>query len=169
MSCVQRSPPNDTAVLEAVVDSDLVQDATPLRDLYTESGQTLEGSFSAVSTATIARVVAFFRIFRDLQDVHSFAPLQNQNFSKFRIFSEILRDFSQFLRIFQNVIVFLLKFDQNFSDFNESWRILANSESSSKVRQKFVKSSSKVRRILTIRNKFVSLSFWVTNSEFAAT
>ena len=46
-----------------------------LRDLYTESGQTLEGSFSAVSTATIARVGAFFQIFRDLQDYHPFAPL----------------------------------------------------------------------------------------------
>ena len=31
------------------------------------SGQTLEGSFSAVWTATIARKDALFRIFRDLQ------------------------------------------------------------------------------------------------------
>ena len=46
-----------------------------LRDLCTESGQTLEGSFSAVSTATIARVGAFFQIFRDLQDFHPFVPL----------------------------------------------------------------------------------------------
>ena len=37
--------------------------------------QTLEGSFSAVSTATIARVGAFCQIFRDLQDFHPFAPL----------------------------------------------------------------------------------------------
>ena len=44
------------------------------------SGQTLRGSFSAVSTATIARVGVFFRIFRDLQDLHSFAPLRPQEF-----------------------------------------------------------------------------------------
>ena len=41
---------------------------------------TLEGSFSSVWTATIARVGAFFSInfFRDLQDLHSFAPLESQ-------------------------------------------------------------------------------------------
>ena len=37
--------------------------------------QTLEGSFSSVWTATIARKDAFCRHFRDLQDLHSFAPL----------------------------------------------------------------------------------------------
>ena len=42
--------------------------------------ETLEGSFSSVSTATIARVGAFFRVFQDLQDLHSFAPLRTQNF-----------------------------------------------------------------------------------------
>ena len=40
--------------------------------------QTLKGSFSSVSTATIARVGSFFSIFRDLQDLHSFAPLESQ-------------------------------------------------------------------------------------------
>jgi len=44
--------------------------------------QTLGGSFSSVWTAPIARVGAFFSIFRDLQDSHSFAPLQSQFFSK---------------------------------------------------------------------------------------
>ena len=39
---------------------------------------TLEGSFSSVWTATIARVGAFFTIFRELQDLHSFAPLESQ-------------------------------------------------------------------------------------------
>ena len=40
-------------------------------------------SFSAVSTPIFASTYSFFRIFRDLQDVHSFAPLQSQQFSKF--------------------------------------------------------------------------------------
>ena len=44
--------------------------------------ETLEGSFSAVSTATIARVGAFFQIFRDLQDSHIFSQLKSQNFSE---------------------------------------------------------------------------------------
>ena len=65
--------------------------------------QTSDGSFSAVSTATIASKDAFFCIFRDLQDLHSFAPLQSQflqifrNFfrEKFRIFSEL--NFCKFL------------------------------------------------------------------------
>ena len=34
------------------------------------------GSFSAVSTATIMRQDVFCSIFRDLQDLHSFAPLE---------------------------------------------------------------------------------------------
>ena len=37
--------------------------------------QTLEGSFSAVWTATIATKGSFCSVFRDLQDLHSFAPL----------------------------------------------------------------------------------------------
>ena len=38
----------------------------------------MEGSFSAVWIATIARKDAFFSIFRDLQDLHPLAPLQSQ-------------------------------------------------------------------------------------------
>ena len=44
---------------------------------------TLKGSFSAVSTATIAREDAFCNILRDLQDLHSFAPLWPENCIKF--------------------------------------------------------------------------------------
>ena len=39
---------------------------------------TLEVSFSSVSTAAIARKEAFCSIFRALQDLHSFAPLESQ-------------------------------------------------------------------------------------------
>ena len=53
---------------------------TPVWDPYFI--ETLEGSFSAVSTPQIARVGAFFSIFRDLQDVNSFAPLHTQKFNK---------------------------------------------------------------------------------------
>ena len=39
------------------------------------------GPFSAVSTPIFATKYSFLSIFRDLQDVHSFAPLQSQQFS----------------------------------------------------------------------------------------
>ena len=42
----------------------------------------------------------FLSIFRDLQDRHTFAPLQIQNL---QIFCEILQNFANFLRFLQNV------------------------------------------------------------------
>ena len=82
--------------------------------------RTFDGPFSAVSTATIARVVAFFRIFRDLQDVHSFAPLQNQSFSKFRIFNfffaffAISRNFCAFSAFFHSNLIKISRIFTNF-------------------------------------------------------
>ena len=65
--------------------------------------QTSDGSFSAVSTATIASKDAFFCIFRDLQDLHSFAPLQSQILQIFRkFFRENFRIFSDFCKILLN-------------------------------------------------------------------
>ena len=42
----------------------------------------LAGSFSAVSKRIFARKYAFDSIFQALQDLHTFAPLQSQNFRK---------------------------------------------------------------------------------------
>ena len=42
----------------------------------------LAGSFSAVSKRNFARKYAFDSIFQALQDLHTFAPLQSQNFRK---------------------------------------------------------------------------------------
>ena len=42
----------------------------------------LAGSFSAVSKRNLARKYAFDSIFQALQDFHTFAPLQSQNFRK---------------------------------------------------------------------------------------
>ena len=42
----------------------------------------LAGSFSAVSKRNFARKYAFDSIFQVLQDLHTFAPLQSQNFRK---------------------------------------------------------------------------------------
>ena len=42
----------------------------------------LARSFSAVSKRNFERKYAFDSIFQDLQDVHTFAPLQSLNFAK---------------------------------------------------------------------------------------
>ena len=48
-----------------------------------QAGQTLEGSFSAVSTPIFASKYAFFSIFRDVQDSYTFAPLRHSKFADF--------------------------------------------------------------------------------------
>ena len=85
--------------------------------------QILEGSFSAASTPPIARVGSFFSIFRDLQDPHTFAPLDR---SKLKIFPNFVQFFADFLLVFikillffMNFIVFSINFDEIFSEFHE--------------------------------------------------
>ena len=54
-----------------------------LGDLYTESGQTSQCSFSSVSTPPIARVGSFSPFFEIvLQDFHSLAPLRQTTVRK---------------------------------------------------------------------------------------
>ena len=69
---------------------------------FQQNSQTLEGSFSSVSTPIFASKYSFFSISRDLQDLQSFAPLRSQNFSK----------------ISSNFFVFLLYFSQKSLFFN---------------------------------------------------
>ena len=80
--------------------------------------QSFDGPFSAVSTPPIARVGAFFQDFRDLQDLHAFAPLRIQNFNKISFFF-----FSFFpkkiLLFFLEFAIFRANFDENFSEFHE--------------------------------------------------
>ena len=52
------------------------------RGTQPNSSQTLDGSFSAVSKPIFATKQPFESIFRDLQDLQSFAPLRSQNFNK---------------------------------------------------------------------------------------
>ena len=72
------------------------------------SAKTLEGSFSAVSTPIFASKYSFCSAFRDLQDCHTFAPLETQNLRKF----------------LPNVFICLLKFLQKSRFFNIFHRIL---------------------------------------------
>ena len=89
-----------------------------------ENEMTLEGSFSAVSTATIARVGAFCSIFRDLQDYHTFAPRETENRSKkssnfFATFQKIykIENFVIFQQFSSNFAPILIKFSRNFAKY----------------------------------------------------
>ena len=65
------------------------------------SARTFEGSFSAVWVATIATKYSFCSVFRDLQDLHSFAPLRIQKIRK------LLSNFLRFLlQILENFICY---------------------------------------------------------------
>ena len=53
-----------------------------------------DGPFSAVSTPILATKYSFFSIFRDLQDLHTFAPLQSKKkLAKFKLL--ILQNFGE--------------------------------------------------------------------------
>ena len=61
----------------------------------------LKRSFLAVWTATIASKGSFCRVFQNLQDLHSFAPLQSQNLQIIlQFFSRKFPDFCKILLIF---------------------------------------------------------------------
>ena len=87
--------------------------------------QTLDDSFSAVWTATIASKDAFFSIFRDLQDLHSFGPLKSQNLQIFRNFFAKISGLI-FIGFLQNLLNFCeisgkinKNFDANLQNFRD--------------------------------------------------
>ena len=116
-------------------------------DLYTESGQTLQCSFSSVSTPPIARVGAFFSIFRDLQDFHSFAPLRIQNFSKKR---------ASFFHIFTEISQILTKFRSKFIEFQRNF---------AGISPKFHRTNSEFRRVPEINSKFPIVRVFPTSRQ----
>ena len=79
------------------------------------SGQTLEGSFSAVWTATIATKYSFCSIFRDLQDYqHGFSI-----FSIVQCLCTVFPKFRKVLPISVEICRFRSDFDEIFSEFHE--------------------------------------------------
>ena len=97
--------------------------ATPVWDPHFI--EILRGSFSAVSTATIARVGASFHIFRDLQDLHAFAPLQTQNINYFSFeVQSFFIEISQVCNFHLSFLVFQTDFDENASGFQQNFRNL---------------------------------------------
>ena len=95
-----------------------------------KSHQILRGSFSSVSTATIARKDAFCSIFRDLQDLQSFAPLKSQNFSKKRLKIFVILNNHSFK--FSHFLTWTRYFSSRFC-----WKIIGISRKCSKL-SKFV-------------------------------
>ena len=84
----------------------------------------LVGSFSAVSKQNFARKYAFDSIFRALQDLHIFAPLRSQNFSKNSVwkFSNFCKNSAkilQMLQILQNIAKFQKIQLDNLVDFEK--------------------------------------------------
>ena len=98
-------------------------DIEPFSD-FSANYQTLEGSFSSVSKPIFATKYSFFSILRDLQDLHTFAPLQTQNLRKsssnfFRMFARIsakILIFRQFSTK-KNFAPILMKFSRNFAKY----------------------------------------------------
>ena len=90
--------------------------------------QILRGSFSAVSKPNFASKYSFESSWRDLQDLHAFAPLRPQYFRKFSsnffaFFGKILQKFvifEFFSLIFAQI---LMKFCRNFADILENVEI----------------------------------------------
>ena len=83
-----------------------------------KSPQTLRGSFSAVWTATIARVGAFFSVFQTVQD----SPIIRRNFAilrtNFQNFVKISQSFANFCKFSFNTAFFRCKFHRFFSEFH---------------------------------------------------
>ena len=107
-----------------------------------KSPQTLRGSFSAVSTATIATKYSFFRVFRDLQDSHTFAPPRSQNFSEKP--SNFLPEWKWnsifHSRFSMNFAIFRRKFDEILPEFHRNGQEMTKClEILKKMREKFGK------------------------------
>ena len=124
-----------------------------LRDLYTESGQTLEGSFSAVSTATIARVGAFFRIFESFFEIYKICITLHRADLKIsgKNSSEILSEWNIFIFIFIFIPAKIdefcyssAKFRWNLSEFHEKFQEIT------KVLNILRNSARKIRKMLEI-------------------
>ena len=83
---------------------------------------TLESSFLAVSVPIFATKYAFFSIFRDLQDCHTFAPIETENLNKIssNCFA-FLQDFLQKSLFFYDFHWFSSRFWSNFLGISQQF------------------------------------------------
>ena len=109
--------------------------------------QILGGSFSAVSTSIFTSKYSLESSWRDLQDLHTFAPLRSQNFSQTSstFFSRLNNWISDFLNFFLEFCIFLRIFDEFFSGFRAKFQkivmCVAFSIKFAKTNQKFAENS----------------------------
>ena len=89
---------------------DFVVEIQNLGDLYTESGQTLQSSFSAVSKPIFATKYSLESSRRDLQNALLCTALESQFF--FQNFAKILPKFVDIFLIFADFAKILLHFDE---------------------------------------------------------
>ena len=82
--------------------------------------ETLAGSFSSGSKPIFATKVSFFSIFRDLQDLHSFAPVETLFFFKL---AWNFADFFEKSTFFIKFVVFRTGFDENSYEFQWFFRM----------------------------------------------
>ena len=122
--------------------------------IFQPNHQTLEGSFSSVSKPNLATKYSFFStllcfkaIFRDLQDLQSFAPLRSQIFDK--ISSNCFQFFAK-NRYFSTIsIEFCINFDENLSEFRRILQNLLRILQISEIFQRILRNFLKSDRILT--------------------
>ena len=82
--------------------------------------QILDGSISAVSKPIFARKYSFCRVFRDLQDLHTFAPLQSKKSAKFGgllFFWFFCEKVANFFVLELKFVIFRTKLDGFFWEF----------------------------------------------------
>ena len=96
----------------------------PRRSSAAKACKCLAGSASAVLKRNLARKYAFDSIFQALQDLHTFAPLQSQNFRKKSVWkiSNFRENSATFLQMLQNLQFFakVQKFQEdNLVDFKK--------------------------------------------------
>ena len=141
---------------------------------FNENQQTLEGSFSSVSRPIFATKYSFFSIFRYLQDLQSFAPLQIQKFSKIRqFFSYFLFKFAEkihYLKYFSTIFIeFCTDSDEFFSEFRrlvfKMLRVPPNFRISKKFCEHFLNADristefwcAKIRMVRSLGNRIFQL------------
>jgi hypothetical protein len=124
--------------------------------------QTLRASFLAVSTATIATKYSFCCIFRDLQDLHSFATLRYQNFSKF--LPEWKWNFVFSFSFFDEICDFSAKIWWNFAGIFLKKKILPefhrNCQEMTNCLDIVRKSARKIRKMAQNARKFRNQILW---------
>ena len=100
--------------------------------IFQSNEQTLWGSFSSVSTLNFATEDSLESSWRDLQDLHAFAPLRPQRFLKIVSFFRIFGQHFQTKFNKRYVSTFPIEFRADFDEIYSEFRRMLNVECSRK-------------------------------------